>query len=405
MTLLAGLDINAGRVGAVRGPARSPQTIALDPESGPELPMLLSLEGRRIETGAAGVQLARRCPHLVCDNFLSHLGGEREWYAGRHRLTASQALTHVFKRLQPNFADSAGVAMVLPAYLSRSQRTTVADLAKQAKLPSLGFVVAPLAAAWIARANRPWYGTALILDADDHALVWSAIVVDETASTPQARIVGERTATSLGVRSWKERLLNGVADRCIRQSRRDPRATGLAEQMLYEQLDAAMEACRRGQLVEVVIQSESYYQDLILQPPEMEHYCAPLIREAITELRRLLTSLPADRPPAMVIATARAAQLPGLVRTLHEQSGPQTAVVALEPAALAVAAHELAVRWFDGTLPRGPLDTVIPVKQASRPRLHPARTPSPSQQTRLPARKSVEKPVRSDDDFSVGIDE
>lgn len=405
MTLLAGLDIDASRARAVAGPSRSPQPVALDAESGLELPLVLSLEGRRIETGAAGAQLSRRCPHLVCDGFLPHLGGDRAWTAGRHHLTAGHALSHVFKRLQPALADAAGLAMVLPSYLSRSQRVQVAELAKQAKLPLLGSVVAPLAATWIARANRPWHGTAILVDVDHHALVWTALTVEETSATAQARIVGERTVPSLGARIWKERLLDGVADRCIRQTRRDPRANALAEQMLYEQLEPAMEACRRGQLVEVVIQSETYYQDLILQPAEMERYCAPLIREAINELRRLLASVPLNRPPAMLIATASAARLPGLARTLHEQSGHQTAVLALEPAALAEAAHELAARFFDGTLPRGPLDTTIPLKPASRPRAQPARTPSPSQQTRLPARKSVEKSFRSDDDFSVGIDE
>jgi hypothetical protein len=166
-----------------------------------------------------------------------------------------------------------------------------------------------------------------------------------------------------------------------------------------------MEAGRRGQLVEVVIQSESYYQDLILRPGEMEHYCAPLIREAITELRRLLTSVSLNRPPTLVVATASAARLPGLARTLDEQTGPLTTVLVLDPASLANAAHELAARWFDGTLPRGPIETAIPVKAASRPRVQSARTPSPSQQTRLPARKSVEKTLRPEDDFSVGIDE
>jgi hypothetical protein len=405
MTLLAGLDINASRARAVVGPSRSPQPLVLDAESGPELPLVLNLEGRRVETGIAGVQLSRRCPHLVCDGFLPHLGGDRVWTAGRHHLTAGQAMTQVFKRIQPSLGDVAGVALVLPSYLSRNQRNHVAELAKQAKLPLLGTVAAPLAASWIARAHRPWHGTAIVLDGDHHALVWSAVTVDETSSTPQAHIVGERTAARLGARVWKERLLNGVADRCIRQTRRDPRANALAEQMLYEQLEPAMEACRRGQLVEVAIQSESYYQSMVLQPGEMSHYCAPLVREAINELRHLLSTLALDRPPAMLIATASAARLPGLAQTLHEQSGHQTAVVALEPTALPQAAHELAARFFDGTLPRGPIDTAIPVKAVIRPRVQPVRTPSPSQQTRLPVRKSVEKSVRSDDDFSVGIDE
>ncbi|OAI45860.1 hypothetical protein AYO44_02350 [Planctomycetaceae bacterium SCGC AG-212-F19] len=405
MTLLAGVDLNASRVRAVAGPAKAPpQTVALEAPMGPELPLALSLEGRRVAVGESGIQLCRRLPHLACHKFLPHLGGERQWHAGRHQLNADQALSHVLKHVQPALSHAVGLAVVLPSYLTRSQRNLVGELLKQAKLPLLGTVTAPLAAIWAVRAPRPWHGLAVILDVDDHALVWTAVAVDAHPAAPEARVVGQRVVPALGLHAWKERLLDGIADRCIRHSRRDPRATGATEQALYEQLDRAMESSGQGRLVELVIQSENWYQDLVLKPGEIVGYSAALVRPALTELRRLLAA--ANQPVALVAATASAARLPGLLRALHQHSEIRTQQVTLTPGALAQAAHELAGKWFDGALPRGPIDTAIPVKPVPRARAQPVRTPSPSQPTRLPPRKgSVEKAVRSEDDFSVGIDE
>jgi hypothetical protein len=309
----------------------------------------------------------------------------------------------VLKQLQPSLDNAVGLALVLPSYLTRSQRNLVSEHVKQAKLPLLGTVTTPLAVVWAARASRPWHGLAVVLDVDEHALTWSAVAVDPHPAVPEARVVNERVVGALGLHAWKDRLLDGIADRCIRHSRRDPRATGATEQALYGQLDRAMEAAGQGRLVELVIQSENWYQDLVVKPAEIVGYCASLVRHAITELRRVLSS--ADQPVALVAASAAAARLPGLLRAVHERSEIRTQQVTLPPGALAVAAHELAGRWFDGTLPRGPIDATIALKQLSRGRPQPVRTPSPSQPTRLPPRKGVEKAVRSEDDFSVGIDE
>src|SRR5581483_3443688 len=109
------------------------------------------------------------------------------------------------------------------------------DVADRCRLPVLGSVSSALAAALAAYAEQTWSGLCLVVDADDHALTWSLACVDGA----HAAVVGVETVPRLGVRAWKDKLLEAVADRCVRRSRRDPRASAPAEQALYDQLEKA----------------------------------------------------------------------------------------------------------------------------------------------------------------------
>src|SRR5262249_40120744 len=151
------------------------------------------------------------------------------------------------------------------AYLSRTQTNAASNVLKQAKLPLIGWVSSPLGIAWTAFAHNPWTGPALILEVDDHALTGSVVTVDDAPAAPQCRLLAVQTMPALGLVAWKERLLQGIAERCIRQSRRDPRDSSSAEQMLWEQLDKGMETCGRGDLVELIVQTDHWYQDLVLR--------------------------------------------------------------------------------------------------------------------------------------------
>src|SRR5262249_9726334 len=163
--------------------------------------------------------------------------------------------------IKPALADAATAALALPAYLSREQTSRIMTLAKQAKVPLVGWVSAPLAIVATAWGVDPWFGPALVLDVDDHALTWSVVNVAEPPAPRQAQLLAVQTAPSLGLQAWKEALLNGLADRCVRNSRRDPRDSGNVEQMLWEQFDRAMENWRQEKLVDLVIRSDHYYQD------------------------------------------------------------------------------------------------------------------------------------------------
>src|SRR5207253_9511289 len=145
-------DLNATRARAVAGIAESsPQPLLLGGTSH-DLPLALSLENRHIEVGAPGLALCRRLPHLACLDFLGHLGTDRQWSAGRHRLNAGQALGLVFDHVRSRLSDHHGVALAVPAYLSVAQAEILTGQAARSKLSLFGLVATPLAAALIAHA-------------------------------------------------------------------------------------------------------------------------------------------------------------------------------------------------------------------------------------------------------------
>jgi hypothetical protein len=372
---LIGLDLNAGRARAVMtAPGRVTELVPLDGEA--ELPLSLSLEGRAPEVGRAGLSLVRRAPHLACTNFLPALGTRRAWSAGRHRIDAAGALALVLDQLRPACGPAQAIGLAVPAYLSREQIETLTRLAERARLRVCGWVAAPLAVTLTAYAEQPWAGPALVIDVDEHALTCAAVAVE----FGQARILAAQTVPSLGLRLWKGRLLDAAADRCVRQSRRDPRDSATAEQMLYEQIDGALDACRRGQMAELIVQMAHWGQNLLLRPDELSAACSPLLRQALAEVRPLRDSLPPGMSPTVLVTDA-AGRLPGLVRALEEvmgegapapqreadaedfgeglleEEGPDRgAVSVLSPDAAARAACDLAGRWQRGELARGPVE-------------------------------------------------
>jgi hypothetical protein len=398
-----GLDLNSSRVRAMCGVANLSRPVLLD-DGERDLPLAVSLERRRAEAGRAGVQLCRQLPHLACLDFLAHLGTPREWKAGRHRLDAGRALTLVLEKLHPFCAGVQGVALTLPAYLTRTQAGLLATLLAKVRIPLLGSVTAPLAAVWTAHQQEPWRGLAVVLDADDHALTCTAVAADESGGSRQARVLVEQVMPALGVRAWKERLLDGIADRCIRQSRRDPRDSAVAEQALYDQLDEACAACRQGQTLEFGIQAEHWYQNLRLPPQEFVTFCAPLVRRTLEVIHRVLEAVQAEEPPAVILVSAAASRLPGLTAMLCEQTGEGTAVTVLSADAAAKAAHELAGRWQSGALPSGHVDVAVPLGRRSLDSyVQAAKSALRNGHTKLPVRGP--KLAQPDDDFSVTIDD
>lgn len=368
---LIGLDLNASRVRAVGGPAGKPQGLPLDGERA-ELPMAVSLQNRHPEIGRPALQLCRQLPHLVCHDFLPQLGASQRWQAGRHQLDAAQAAGLVLGQLAPACGRAGGLVATVPTYLEEAQLTLLAALAKKARLPLLGSLPVPLALALAAAAEHPWTGLALVLDADAHALTLSIVAIEGNA----VRLVDGDVWPGLGVRVWKERLLNAVADHFIRQTRRDLRDCAPVEQTVYEQLDDVLEVCQRGQTADLAVHTEQWFQHLHLRPEDLASYCAPLLRQAVDAVRALRAALPPESPGSVIFLSATAGRLPGLMAALEaeieetlvqdveeeedfgegllEEGVAFAALVhVLGPDAAARAAHELAVRVLRGEQPAG----------------------------------------------------
>src|SRR5579864_1970935 len=143
MTLI-GLDLNATRARAIQGENHGsgphvPHGLSLEGNER-ELPLALSLEERQPRVGRVGAGLCRRSPHLACLDFLPHLGDDRMWHVGRHRLDAAAALALVCDHLQRRIGRAEGVTVALPAYFSAAQASLLAHVAGRARWRLLGSV-------------------------------------------------------------------------------------------------------------------------------------------------------------------------------------------------------------------------------------------------------------------------
>src|SRR5262249_52181632 len=148
----------------VLGPAdREPSSMPLKDDSA-ELPMILSLEGRRPQLGSAGANIARQAPHLTCFDFLASLGEEREWKAGRHRLDSAKALAIVFEEIREVWGRADGIGVATRGYWTRPRAALLGLLAGRAKLRGAGSIASPLANGLAAFSPKPGTGPAILID-------------------------------------------------------------------------------------------------------------------------------------------------------------------------------------------------------------------------------------------------
>lgn len=372
---LVGVDLDASRARALAGPAlRALSLVNLQGDQA-ELPLAISLEGAVPQVGRAGVALSRRRPHLSCSDFLPLLGDSRLWTGGVHRLDAEAALGLVFRALTAALGRTVGVALSLPAYLSESQITTLYRVAETAGLPLVGSIASPLAAALAAPLPRE-SGLLLVIEADSHAVTWS--VVERASDGLRLRLV--QPGPALGRAAWVRRLVDGIAARCVRQTRRDPRESAEVEQVLYEQV---LQVLRQGaaNLVQLHVHGAGWYHHLMMHVDELGAMAAPLLRQAMAELDGLLAAIHTLGPLRGVVLTHSAASLPGLLPSLrarlqmHARSveadepgdygdllfraaGLSDTVQVLPADALARMAHEIAVRVHRGDFAHGHLESV-----------------------------------------------
>lgn len=382
-----GVELNASRGRAAHGRQGRNKLFFLD-DPDPDLSLAIALEKRAPEVGRAATSISRKLPHSICAGYLPYLGDPREWKSGRHTLNAESALALALERLHDVCKGHDGLSFALPAYLNFGQVTRFITLADKTRIKVRGTATTPLAlaaerathflhgqageAAETSRAARSITPTSVVIvDADDHAMSVAVMRLSEQ------EVRGNLNATlpRLAVRFWRDRLLDALADRCVRQCRRDPRDSADAEQMLFDQIDVAIERVRTGQRVSVSVRGPNWYQDLHLAPTDLDTMCAPLSRLAAEEIRKLIASLNEPEPPRAVWLTHDAGRLPGLAAVLHQNMTERTSVRVLHPEAAAAAAANLVERWIMGEIPRTHLDTVIPLAPRQDAK-GPARSPA-----------------------------
>lgn len=392
-TKLLGLDVTSSRIRAIAVAGGHTNPVPLDSEID-ELALFINLEPRTPIIGRTGYSIARKHPHLVCTNFLPQLGQAREWRGSRVTLSPESALVATFEKLRgPIAAEADGAVLALPSYLVAPQVKALRELAAKAKLPVAGTASAALAvaahraglllkskkppvdgknpdgSAWVVPIRKPATGPGdvVIVDADEFAL--SAAVVAVHAN--EVRLSSLAAWPRLSLKAWKDRLIDALSDRCVRLCRRDPRDSAEAEQVLFEQLDGALDRVRLAQAVTLTVRGEKWYQDLVQQPTDFDAHCTGLIQSAAENLRELLTNAAPAAPPRAVWLTDTAAKLPGLAAAIYQNSAEATEVAVLPPDAVAEAAAALHARWQAGQLPRVHLDGVIALEATAKPKAEP----------------------------------
>jgi len=383
-----GVDLNAGRARATYGRASRNKLFLLD-DPHTDLPLAVSLDKRTPDVGRAALSVCRTLPHTMAVNYLPQLGQVFEWKHAKHAVTADGLVTLALEKLGQATSSNSGLSLALPPYLSVPQVTRLLTIAEKQKLRIKGTACTPLALAaerathflTAPRAEDSDDGTGvrktinttavLIVDVDEFALTASVVRITQD----EVRMLATAAFPRLGARVWRERLLDTLADRCVRLCRRDPRDNAAAEQMLYDQLEETIDRARTGQRVSISVRSANWFQDLIHAPADLDAFCAPLARQAAEEIKNLLQTTNDGDPPETVWLTHDAGRLPGLAATLHQHMTERSSVRVLHPEATAAAAANLIDRWDAGDLPRSHLDTVIVLATKVDPRLLPKAPP------------------------------
>lgn len=361
-------------------------------KEGAELPVALNVSGRRAVVGQAGAAVCRAQPQFACVDFLPHLGTARQWTANRRRIDAGGALAFVCDQIASRIGKAAGVVAALPGYLTSAQRELFSQTATKARWRLLGTVATPVAAALAAYEQLPWSGSAVVGDVDGAGFTWSVVQVQHE----RIEVVDSQTFPMLGRNAWLGKLIDGAAGRCIRVSRRDPRESAEAEQMLYDQLAERIDGQGDSNALEVTVQTPQWFQNLTLEADDLVAFCAGLSGKTVTASAGLQRA-GAGRP-ATIVLTAAAGRLPGLVAALEGPTRPTagrsgasessdfgdnllfdeverspTRVHVLAADAVARAAHELAGRIQAGDQAGGRIESVAlsdrPAADEGPPRL------------------------------------
>lgn len=376
----AGIDLTSSRIAGISAGAGKVRPLILGGQT-EELPLFVALDRRVPEIGAAGYGLCRKAPHSVCSNFLPALAQDREWRQGRHVFTPESALELALLKIRESvLAESETAVLALPAYLVPVQVARVVAAATRTKFPLKGTTIGPLAlvamrAAALSsgkpivleepaadgvirlRPSSDGPGTVVVIDIDEYAL--SAVVV--AVESDRVRLVTAACWPRFSRKVWKERMIDAVADRCVRLCRRDPRDSADAEQSLFEQLDDAPNRVQSGQRINLTVRTAHWFQDVILQPDEFGGLCAALAKGTAEAIREMFDGTGLPVPPSEVWLTYEASRLPGLQQTIHANTSEGTVIEILPQHAVSHAAAILVSRWLAAELPRAHLDSSIPL--------------------------------------------
>lgn len=402
---VAAVDWNASRVVAVAGPMSDyPLPILFDPPRA-ELALAIRLQ-KPLVIGSAALENCRHSPQQICQGFLPYLSGHSDqgprWQSGRESLDVRGACELIWRKLDPIKRAEATV-LTVPGYFQKTQAESLRRMGDSEGYAMLGSLPVTLAAGLAGQLEQFWQRSVLVIDVDDYALTLAWV----RSIAGKANLIESRSFPHLGLRVWKDRLINALSDLFVWQHRRDPRDVPQAEQSLFDQLDVLVDAAQQNRAIQLGVQGRDWFKHLLVHPEQARQLCQPLVNKAMAEADHLLLSCPSGEIPRGILLTHAAGRLPGLVEALktlvdpspnantvnrettksefHEEDFGESllfqddveigGVLTLAPDAPARAAHALAELFTRGALPLGHLETIVPLAPPAPvdmgpPRLH-----------------------------------
>lgn len=310
------------------------------------LPLVLSMAERRMQMGAVARKLVRLQPHQVVENFLPYVGMDRLWHYGRHRLDGREALQWVITKLKDKL-PSKSLFHAVPNYWTREQAAILEDITRQAGYRSLGTIKRGLALA----------GTSpgLVIDGDSYALT----ICSNQLQARTGNLHLEKTVTNadLALSIWTERIGMLIASKCMKDSRRDPRAHAETDQQLFEQVRMKLADWAGQQDVRLNLQLRDWQIELLVPANEVASVCMPLAQRC--------SQLVAQAPDANCwYLSNEASRLPGIPQALYQSSMNQRSLSVLPETLLPQTMMIWVQRIEAGTLPASSLSDVLPVVEA-----------------------------------------
>jgi hypothetical protein len=296
------------------------------------------LDGESLVTGTEAVRAVRLKPRQIFDRFWADLN---QAPLPRPHPRANSLADLAFAQLSSlwsRFGDGIDeVVFVVPGSYRRDQLGLLLGLAEACGIPARGLVDAA-----VASSRQRYPGRTLAhLDAGLHGAVLTLLAQNGGVSRETVE-----STVSVGLSALRERWLGAIADAFVAQTRFDPLHDARAEQALFDQLPASLEALRHRETarLEIEIRGASLAADL-----RRTHFTA-VVDDLYHSLAELLRRVHPTDAPLLLQVSHRLAHLPGLLDRLASIPDLETVLLPADAACKGALSRLEEIRTRDGRL-------------------------------------------------------
>lgn len=291
-------------------PQATPRPIALDTNDS-SLSLVISLAERRLHLGKVAQAMVRQQPHQVIERFIPHVGSDRVWQHRRHALDGRESLAFVFSKLREKL-PAKSLFHAVPSYWNREQAALLEDQTRQTGYRSLGTIKRGLALAGLS--------PGITIDVDSHAAIISHTRVQ--SRTGSLQLEQTQVLTDFALPIWCERIAAQVANRCLRDHRRDPRAHAETDQQLHDQILDKLYDWASHQSARIELKHRDWQSDVLVPVDEVLAVCSPLAQR----LAQYVVAKPEDEGWFL---SPEATRLPAVPQALYQGSRNQRSLSVL----------------------------------------------------------------------------